>query len=183
MPKRILLDCRLFTGGADLSGASNKVEVSAETEDKDVTNYRSPQGWKEILGGLSSAVITGEGQWEAGDPGKVDNVSWAELGAVGAWTVCPTDSIVGALAYFTRALRADYTLGEAVGEVAPWKGTAKSSWPLVRGQIGHPRAPPAPPPVPAPGCRSAPSPRAQVVRRAARPVRGRHRHAYSDRRH
>ncbi|MFD7860976.1 hypothetical protein [Streptomyces sp. NPDC059783] len=137
MGKFVLLDTRLFAPGADLSGASNKVELSSEIEDKDVTNYRS-QGWKEVLGGLGSAEIAAEGQWEAGDPGMVDDVSWSTLGGVGPYTVCPTDSVVGALAYITSGMRADYKIGDAVGEVAPWTGTVKSSWPLVRGQIGHP---------------------------------------------
>ncbi|MER8042711.1 hypothetical protein [Streptomyces sp. NPDC094032] len=137
MSKQILTDVRLFAVGADLSGASNKVEISGEVEEKDATNYRSA-GWKEVLGGLGSAEISGEGQWEAGDPSLVDDASWAQLGGLGPWTVCPTDSVVGALAYFTNALRADYKLGDAVGEVAPWSGTAKSSWPVVRGQIAHP---------------------------------------------
>lgn len=137
MSKFVLTDVRLFTGGADLTGHSNKVEISAEVEDKDATNYAS-QGWKEILGGLASAEISGEGQWEAGDPGKVDDHSWASLGGLGPWSIGPAGAAVGGLAYFTNALRADYKLGEGVGEVAPWEGTAKSSWPLVRGQFAHP---------------------------------------------
>lgn len=137
MSKQVLTDVRLFAVGADLSGASSKVELGAEVEEKDVTNYRSG-GYKELLGGIGSAEISGEGQWEAGDPSKVDDASWAQLGGVGPWTVCPGDSTVGALAYFTNALRADYKLLDAVGEVAPWTGTAKSSWPMVRGQIAHP---------------------------------------------
>lgn len=137
MGKQILTDVRLFAVAADLSGHSNKVEVSAEFEDKDATNYRS-QGWKEVMAGLASAEITGEGQWEAGDPSLVDDASWAQLGGVGPWTVCPGEASVGALAYFTRALRSEYKQGEAVGEIAPWSGMAKSSWPLVRGQIMHP---------------------------------------------
>lgn len=137
MSKFTLLDTRLFAPGADLSGASNKIEISTEIEDKDATNYRSG-GWKEIIGGLGSAEISGEGQWEAGDPGMVDDASWANLGGVGPYTVCPTDSVVGALAYFTNGLRADYKIGDAVGEIAPWSGTVKSAWPLVRGQIAHP---------------------------------------------
>ncbi|WP_432247712.1 hypothetical protein ACRAR1_07125 [Streptomyces sanyensis] len=137
MGKQILLDCRLFAPGADLSGASNKIEISAEVEDKDATNYRS-EGWKELLGGLGSAEISGEGQWEAGDPGRVDDASWADLGGLGPYTVCPTDSTVGALAYVTRAMRANFAFGDAVGEIAPWSGTVKSSWPLIRGQIAHP---------------------------------------------
>ncbi|KIF69243.1 hypothetical protein HY68_12640 [Streptomyces sp. AcH 505] len=137
MGKQVLLDCRLFSPGADLSGASNKIELSSEIEDKDTTNYRS-QGWKEVIGGLGSAEISGEGQWEAGDPGLVDNASWSDLGGRGPYTVCPNDSVVGALAYFTLGMRTDYKLGDAVGEVAPWTGTVKSSWPMVRGQIAHP---------------------------------------------
>ncbi|MGW2261449.1 hypothetical protein ACWCXE_27145 [Streptomyces sp. NPDC001780] len=137
MAKFVLLDTRLFAPGADLSGASNKVELTSEIEDKDTTNYRS-QGWKEVLGGLGSAEIAAEGQWEAGDPSRVDDASWATLGGTGPYTVCPTDSTVGALAYLTNGLRTDYKAGDAVGEVAPWTGTVKSSWPLVRGQIAHP---------------------------------------------
>ncbi|MFE4330164.1 hypothetical protein ACFRQM_12060 [Streptomyces sp. NPDC056831] len=137
MGKFVLLDARLIAPGADLSGASNKIELSSEIEDKETTNYRSG-GWKEVIGGLGSAEISAEGQWEAGDPSKVDDASWTTLGGQGPYTVCPTDSVVGALAYITSGMRADYKVGDAVGEVAPWAGTVKSSWPLVRGQIAHP---------------------------------------------
>lgn len=137
MAKFTLTDVRLFAGGVDLSGASNKVEVSTEVEDKDTTNYRS-SGWKEVLGGLASAEISAEGQWEAGDPGKVDDASWSQLGGLGPWSAALHHAAVGDIGYFTNALRADYKLGDAVGEVAPWSGTVKSSWPLVRGQFVHP---------------------------------------------
>lgn len=137
MAKTILTDVRLFAVGADLTGHSNKVELSAEVEDKDATNYRSA-GWKEVLGGLGSAEISAEGQWEAGDPSLVDDASWSQLGGVGPWSIGPDDSAVGDLAYFTNALRSDYSLFDAVGEIAPWTGTAKSAWPLVRGQFAHP---------------------------------------------
>ena len=137
MGKFVLLDARLFAPGADLSGASNKIELSSEIEDKDTTNYRSA-GWKEVLGGLGSAEISAEGPREAGDPSLVDDASWSTLGGRGPYTVCPNDSTVGALAYLVYGLRPDYKVGDAVGEVAPWAGTVKSSWPLVRGQIAHP---------------------------------------------
>lgn len=137
MSRFVLTNVRLFTGGADLTGDSNKVEVSTEVEDKDGTNYASG-GWKEVLGGLKAAEIDGEGQWEAGDPGLVDDASWAALGGLGPWTIGPQGAAVGALAYFTKAMSGEYTLGEGVGEVAPWTGKATSSWPLVRGVIEHP---------------------------------------------
>jgi hypothetical protein len=137
MAKFVLLNVRAFTSGADLTGNSNKIEIAAEVEEKDATNFAS-EGWKELLGGLAKCEISGEGQWEAGDPGKVDDVSWATLGGVGPWTVPPVGAAVGDLAWVVNAMRADYKLGDQVGEVAPWTGKASSTWPLIRGSIGHP---------------------------------------------
>lgn len=138
MAKSVLLNVRCFAVGADLTGNSNKIELAAEVEDKDSTNYGS-NGYKEVLGGLISAEISAEGQWEAGDDSKVDNASWSQLGGTGPWTVSANNSAaVGDLAYLVNGLRADYKLFDAVGEVAPWTGTAKSSWPMARGQFAHP---------------------------------------------
>lgn len=137
MGKFVLLNARLFAIAADLTGASNKIELSSEVEDKEVTNYYSA-GYKEILGGLGSAEISAEGQWEALDATKVDNASWAQLGGVGPWTVCPDNANAGDLAYLTQCLRSSYMLGGSVGDVAPWSGKGASAWPLVRGQMAHP---------------------------------------------
>lgn len=138
MSKTVLTNVRCFAVGVDLTGNSNKIELSSEVEAKEATNYAS-QGYKEIMGGLASAEISGEGQWEAGDVTKVDDASWAQLGGVGPWSVSANNAAaVGDLAYFTQALRCDHKIGDAVGEVAPWTSTAKSAWPLVRGQFAHP---------------------------------------------
>ncbi|NJP75232.1 hypothetical protein [Streptomyces sp. C1-2] len=138
MPKTVLLGVRSFASGLDMTGVSNKMELSAEVEEKESTNYAS-QGYKEVLGGLSSAEISGEGQWEAGDPSKVDDAAWAQFGGTGPWSVSANNAAaVGGLCYFTKALRCDYKLFADVGEVAPWTSTAKSAWPLVRGQFAHP---------------------------------------------
>ncbi|MEU9215391.1 hypothetical protein AB0D47_02480 [Streptomyces sp. NPDC048376] len=138
MGKSVLLNVRAFAVGLDLTSASNKVELTTEVEEKPTTNYGS-DGYTEVVGGLASAEIAGEGQWEAGDETLVDDATWAQLGGIGPWTISANNSAaVGALAYFTRAMRADYTLLGEVGEVAPWTSAAKSSWPLVRGQFAHP---------------------------------------------
>lgn len=137
MAKVVLTNVRLFAVGADLTGASNKVELASQVEAKKSTNYGSA-GWEEVLGGLADTEITAEGQWEAGDPSLVDDASWSQLGGIGPWSVGPLGAAVGDLAYFTNGLRSDYTLGDAVGEVAPWSGTVKSTWPGVRGQFAHP---------------------------------------------
>lgn len=137
MSKFVLLNARLFAVGADLTGASNKIELTSEIEDKETTNYYSA-GYKEIIGGLGSAEVSAEGQWEAGDVTKVDNASWSQLGGVGPWTACPDNAAVGDLAYITQCLTASYALGGSIGDVAPWSAKGSSAWPLVRGQIGHP---------------------------------------------
>ena len=137
MGKFVLTNVRLFTGAADLTGVSNKLEISAEVEDKETTNFGSG-GWKEFRGGIAATEISAEGQWEAGDPSLVDNERWTSLGGLGPWTAGPDGAAVGNLAYFTNALSGKYVLGGEVGDVAPWTGEAKSSWPLVRGQIAHP---------------------------------------------
>ena len=138
MSKTVLTNVRCFAVGADLTSNSNKIELSSEIEAKDSTNYGS-QGWKEFVGGLGSAELSGEGQWEALDSTKVDDASWTQIGGVGPWSVSANnDASVGNLAYLMSALRSDYKLFGEVGEVAPWSGTAKSAWPLVRGQFAHP---------------------------------------------
>lgn len=138
MSKTVLTNVRAFAVGVDLTGNSNKIELSSEVEVKESTNYGS-NGYKEVMGGLGSAEISGEGQWEAGDTTKVDDGAWAGLGGIGPWSISANaTAAVGDLAYFTQALRCDYKLLGEVGEVAPWTSTAKSSWPLVRGQFAHP---------------------------------------------
>lgn len=133
----VLTDCRIYTGGADLSTRSNKASLMVEVEEKDSTAFAG-SGYTECLGGLASTKFTGEGQWEAGDAGKVDDVSWTDLGGLGPLTVCPDGADVGDLAWLTYAMRGNYSLGEAVGEVAPWSASLAGSWPLARGAIAHP---------------------------------------------
>lgn len=138
MAAMIFTDARVFTGGADLSAVSNKAEVEGEYEVKDVTTFTS-LGYQSVRAGLGSAKMSAEGFWEAGSADLVDNATWAGFAGVGPWTVTPTTAAtVGAVAFFMNAMQPDYMFGGAVGDVAPYKASATSTWPLVRGQIGHP---------------------------------------------
>lgn len=139
----VLRNVRIFTGGADLTSQSNKVEIGVEYEEKDVTNFGSVDAsgdpWKEFIAGMGSAKVTAGGQWEAGDVGKVDDDTWAALGGASAWTVYPHEStataggLPGSVAWIINAMRAQYQLGGSVGDVAPWAASASSKWPAVRG--------------------------------------------------
>ncbi|MFF0295550.1 hypothetical protein ACFYST_06065 [Kitasatospora sp. NPDC004614] len=137
MAAQVLTDVRLFAVGADFSGASNKVELKSAAEEKATTNYRSG-GFGEVIGGIRSGELSGAGLWEAGDPSKVDDASWSQLGGRGPWTVAPSEANVGQLAYLLYGLRCDVNLGGSVGDVAPWQAKVSGSWPVARGQIAHP---------------------------------------------
>jgi hypothetical protein len=138
MGKFTLQNVRLFTGGADLTTRNNKIALSSEAAEQDATAF-VPTGdaWKEVLGGLKSTKLSASGQWEAGDPGKVDDVSFADLGGLSAVTVCPATAAVGSLAWLTSAMRGSYKVGDAVGSVAPWDAELAGSWPLARGVVLH----------------------------------------------
>lgn len=137
MSKFVFTNVRLFAGGADLSGVGNKISLDTQREDKPATNWLSG-GWTEVLGGLASTTFDGEGQWEAGDPSKVDDQSWSTLGGTDTITACPSGASVGDVAWLSKYVRTSYHLGGAVGDVAPWAIKAAGSWPLVRGQVMHP---------------------------------------------
>jgi hypothetical protein len=136
MAKFVLNNVRLFAGGADLTTVNNKLEIMAEVEEKDATSFAATGGvWHESLGGIRSTSTSASGQWEALDSTKVDNVIWSQLGSISAMTACPAGATFGSLAWFTAALRTNYTLGGSVGDVAPWSASTQGSWPLVRGFV------------------------------------------------
>lgn len=136
MGKFVLFDARIFAGGADLTGSSNKIECESEATEEETTNFGSGR-WQEVIAGLFKTDIGAEGQWEAGDPSKVDDNRYASLGGATAWTLTPGGAALGTLSYFTSGLNTEYSMLGELGKVAPWSAKAKGTWPLVRGQIAH----------------------------------------------
>ncbi|GGS87651.1 hypothetical protein GCM10010156_52710 [Planobispora rosea] len=140
MATLVLLDTRIFAGAADLTGHGNRVELTADLEEKKTTPFGNG-GWQTVLGGLFSTSVAAAGQWEASaDSASVDPFSWDGLigRSPAPWTFCPEGATAGELAWFTRALRTSYKLGDVVGEVAPWDAAAAGSAPLLRGRVAHP---------------------------------------------
>lgn len=133
----VLTGCRIFVGGYDLTGDSNKVEVSGEVEEKEVTTFlpsTDPNvGWKKVIGGLGSAKILGGGNWGAGPNGGIDDLAFAALGTTAPHSVYPVDANEGSLGYFTNTLVKSYQFFGSVGDVASWTVDDESAWPLVRG--------------------------------------------------
>jgi hypothetical protein len=141
MTAHVLLDSRLFVGGADLSGSGNKIDLSEEYEAKPVTNWRSG-GAVEYpdRAGLSKLAINASGQWEAGNGSFPDDALWASRRAKQPWSMSASgesDLAPGNLMWLSRMLRTKATRFGALGEVAAWSADAVGTWPLVRGLSMH----------------------------------------------
>lgn len=135
----VLFDARIYLESADLTGWSNKVEVSAAAAEEDVTTFAS-NGWKERTGGEKDLDGSLEGFFEQLDVSRPDDLFWANLGSNQvALTVAPTSGAAGVLAYLSRVQAMDYKPGAAAGKVLAWSAAVKGNWPLVRGTILHPQ--------------------------------------------
>lgn len=139
MAKGTLKNVRLFMGGCDMTGQSNKIELSGEYEEKDATCWPVADAQtriaKEILAGLFSAKVPASGFWSAGDLSMVDDELWASRGGHIGWTVGPSGSVAGSLAYLLTAAETSYQLFGQVGDVAPWQASMTGHGWLARGQF------------------------------------------------
>lgn len=135
----VLTDCRIYLAGADLTGHSNKVEVTAEAEELDRTTFAS-NGWKERTGGLFDTQVALEFFWEALDASKPDDAFWASLGvSTVPLTTVPTGGAVADLTYLTKVLQTEYKPGGEIGQLLAGTANLKGNSPQVRGQILHPQ--------------------------------------------
>ena len=135
----VLTDCRIYLETADLTGFSNKVDLSSSVVDLDKTTFGSG-GWNERAGGLFDTQVGVDGFFQALDLTMPDDTFWANLGVSGtALTIVPTSGTVGSLAYLGKVLETDYKPGAQVGQLLAWSATLKGNTALARGQILHPQ--------------------------------------------
>jgi hypothetical protein len=80
MAKMVLLASYLSLNSNVLSANANKIELSMEVEEKDVTTYGS-LGWKEVLGGLKSGTLAIEFKQDFAAT-QLDSIMWPLLGQV-----------------------------------------------------------------------------------------------------
>lgn len=131
-----LTNAKIVVAQADLSGASNSVELMHEVEELDSTVFGS-SGYRTRVGGLHNVSCSLEGFWSAADGTAPDDRLFADLGVAGVpMTVSPTGAAVGDVSFFTRVVRPSYMQGAAVGELYAFQSAAMGDGtPLVRGQI------------------------------------------------
>lgn len=138
----VLIDARLFAGGVNLSGQTNKVDLQVEGDENDATVFEPDQpadaGWKARTGGVLDLKLGASGLWTAGDPSKVDNALWSSLGLVDVWTVVKGKGVAGDICWTFRALEAKYTLGGEHGKLAAFDAAAAGSGNVFRGKVAHP---------------------------------------------
>lgn len=142
----ILQNLRLFAGGIDLTGQSNKFDLKAKFATKDKTVFGpagiGSAGWNEIQAGLGSATVAVSGLWEAGDLSKVDDATWAALGSNSSFSAYPETTLglatYGDPVYLLRMLTSEYRVGESPGELAPFSLSGESDGVVARGVGVHP---------------------------------------------
>jgi hypothetical protein len=135
----VLFDTRIYLETADLTGDSNKVELTGSAADEDRTTFASG-GWKERVGGLNDTTGSIDGFFQALDLTMPDDTFWANLGSNQAsLTVVPASGAAGQLAYLSRVQVMDYKPGAPVGKLLGWSATVNGNWPLIRGTILHPQ--------------------------------------------
>jgi hypothetical protein len=140
VPGFALTDARIYAGGADFTGQSNKVDFEGTGVDLLKTTFGS-QGWNERVLGIKSSKADVEGLWFAGDPGQPDDRSWADLvgGVSVPLTLAGTSGAVGAPCYVTKALDGKYHLFGKVGDLAPFSLSTQNDGPVGDGNILHPQ--------------------------------------------
>ncbi|HET6504616.1 MAG TPA: hypothetical protein VFG87_28035 [Amycolatopsis sp.] len=135
----VLMDCRLYLDGADLTGYSNKAELAAKPAKLTRTTF-ADGGSNTYVGGVFDGTANLEGFWQAGDLSQPDDSFWTNLGtSTVPLTGVPTGGAVGDLAYLTRGLETQYQPGAKHGELMAWTASLETNWPIARGKILHPQ--------------------------------------------
>lgn len=136
MAATVLTDMLVTVNGADLSGQSNKMEVTASVDELDSTTFTS-QGFKSVVGGLASHEFAIEGLWAAGDAAQPDDRLWTDLGTSAAWTAAVSQT-TGSVAYFGNVLSGMHKVGGDIGTIAPFSAKGIGNGRAVRGELLHP---------------------------------------------
>jgi len=93
MTMMVLKAAFVSLAGTDYSVNCNKIELSMEVEEKDVTTFGSA-GWKEVIGGLGSGglALSFKNDYAAS---QIDADLWALFGTVTTFEVRASNAVVG----------------------------------------------------------------------------------------
>jgi hypothetical protein len=138
MAKYVLLDSTVYLDGKDLSGDSNAITVTAESDEVDVTNFGS-SGTREFLAGLKSFSAQLQG-FTSHATGAADPTLFTQWGVSDAIFSASAEGDDGDIGFFTKSVEMSLQpWGGAVGEASKFDASFRGrGQPLVRGTILHP---------------------------------------------
>ena len=130
----VLTNGRMYAGGLNLSGQTNKMELEIEADELDVSSIQD--SWDVTVLGRKRASLSAEGFWSAGT-GAPDDL-YALLGTSVPITVMP-DGADGSTGYSLQSLPVKYTPVDAgSGDVMKFSLEAKGNvGRAVKGTVMH----------------------------------------------
>lgn len=134
MAEHVISGTKVLIGGHDYSPGLSQVQLTLKKEGKDNTSLDDEA--RSILLGFQSLELTYTGflNMDADDNHDQEYDNWGAVDTV--LTVCPENSDVESIAYFTKKCASEMSFGGAIGEVTPFNGAGYSSGqPIVRGQV------------------------------------------------
>jgi hypothetical protein len=132
-----LTDAYCYVAGYDFTTDTNNAMLTTDVAQLDATTFNS-SGWQEFIGGLKTTNLAWSGFWQAAATGDQapDNQAFPMLGTSQVYTLGPSE-VEGDPAYMCNAMKSQYVLGGAVGDIAPFSLTANAASPdgTIRGRL------------------------------------------------
>lgn len=124
-------NCRLLSGGYELTSVVNDVNIKTSRAKIDVTTMGS-SGWEESIAGNRSTTASAKGFLNYGSDGVTDLAQFTAIGATASdLMVLPTGGADAAVGFISSAIRPTYQIGGKDGEAAAfeaeWAGTGMGS--------------------------------------------------------
>jgi hypothetical protein len=130
MSIQVLTNQKVFFDGYDITGVTNAIALSTETETKDATTLGNDT--RKNVASLKTVAASVEG-FE--DPAVHGAILFTNVGLADKVLTFGNAATEGSLAYFFKALQANYSQGGAVGELHTFSAEAIATGKLIRGTI------------------------------------------------
>lgn len=130
---RVYKDVKVYSGGYDLSGCTNQLELTCEYDKLEVKHFG--QECHYYTKGLSRVSFSLQGNAYSNGVDEAEDVLYAQLGTANVpMSFCPVDGAAGDVAYFAKTLATEYEAGSPVGEIYSFTANGEGeNVPLVRG--------------------------------------------------
>lgn len=133
---RVYKNVKVYSGGYDLSGATNQLALSCAFDKVEVKHFGQECHYN--VKGLARVAYELNGNAYSNDsPAGVEDILHGRLGEANVPTsFCPLTGAAGEVAYFVKTLQSTYEAGGAVGEMYAFAAAGEGeNVPLVRGTI------------------------------------------------